>query len=144
MSLLGLRCARFRALLNDSQDRDLSSKERSFVQDHRARCEGCRRAQDSLQTSLNMLRSAAIDAAPANNFDKRLIRRLHVQTVKDGFSYWSPALVGCTLAFFAVFTALDLLSVRGPAPSYKLQSGQASIHRHYPRFELHTPPHFVR
>jgi hypothetical protein len=97
-----------------------------------------------MHQSLNMLRAAAFEAEPERAFDRRVIRKVQVQAVKDSFTYWAPAMVGCLLAFIVIFSTLDLLTMRGSQSSVKLPDGQAFRDSAYPRFELSAPPHFAR
>jgi hypothetical protein len=137
-----MSCKKFLRLLHESEDRDLSVGEESFLTGHEMQCEGCRKARLSMQFSLNMLRSAAMEVQPASGFDRRLIRRVQVQAVKESFSYWTPALIGCALAFIAIFSTLDLLASKGSHSSLQLPEGTASRNHVYPRFELNVAPHF--
>jgi hypothetical protein len=91
-----------------------------------------------------MLRAATMEAEPERGFDRRLIRRVRVQTVKDSFSYWLPALVGCLIAFVAIFSTLDLLAAKRSPGSMKIPGGEARRSNAYPRFELNEPIHLDR
>jgi len=127
-------CKRFQVLLTDRENR--------FMEKHGAGCAKCRREEASLRLSLNMLRAAALDAAPPTHFDERLIRRVKVQKVKDSLNYWSPAFVGCALACVALFATLHVLTQEAPSNSVRVPAGQAfnSLHS-FPELTLkHLPP----
>jgi hypothetical protein len=144
VKLISFGCKRFNSLVNEREDRDLSPQEEAWITDHQSKCAECRKTQDSLSLSLNMLRAATLDVEPERGFDRRLIRRVRVQAVKESFSYWLPALVGCLIAFFAIFSTLDLLATRGGQSSVKVPTGQARRNDAYPLFELNQPIHLDR
>jgi len=138
-------CSRFKALLNESEDRTLNRREESFMAQHRSACEECRREETSQYLSLNMLRAATIEATPPAQFDDRVIRLVHVQSVKDSLSYWSPAFVGCALACVALFAALHVLTLEPPTSSVKISNGTAMRGQDaFPDLSLKHLPPFVR
>jgi hypothetical protein len=91
-----------------------------------------------------MLRSASIEPELPRTFDRRVIRRVQVQTVRESLSYWTPAIVGCVLAFIAIFSSLDLIAARKGYESIQLPAGEALRHHRYPQFELNEPIHLSR
>jgi hypothetical protein len=67
--------------------------------------------------------------------------------VKEGFNYWTPALVGAALACLSLFAALSLLSRSNMLPTIT-PVGQASRRFETPdirtTLELDRPVHLVR
>lgn len=118
-------CRKFGRLLNEREDRKLSSGEELFLERHRAACDNCRREESASQLSLNMLRAARLDVAPGRNFDERLIRRVKILRVRESLGYWSPALLGSAIACMALLVTLHLLSSPKNSGSAQLPYGEA-------------------
>lgn len=103
-------CGRFRFLSSEALDRPLSVREEKFLQRHRSVCAPCRVAEDNQAMALNMLRSTALNGEPAEGFDRRVLRRVRVQTLRESASYWSPAAIGATVATALVLGILQFVA----------------------------------
>ena len=76
-------------------------------------------------------------------FEDRVLRRLHVQQVRESLNYWSPALVGAGIACAVIFVTLHLASVPSSSTKANLPDGQArrETSSHFaPKLELDRPP----
>ena len=104
-------CRRFRKLVNERYDRDLSHSETKFLERHRGVCSECARTETNGAMALNMLRMASLDEGEvAPHFDERLIRQVRLDRVRQSVGYWSPAFVGATIAGIAIVAALQLIA----------------------------------
>jgi len=138
-------CRKFGRLLNEREDRQLSEVELQFLGRHRSVCSSCRREEAASQLSLNMLRAAALDIAPGNGFDERLMRRLRITRVRESLSYWSPALVGSAIACLTLLVTLQLLSGSRTSNSASMPNGEARRDTtSFPQLELKQLPPFGR
>ena len=147
MSRLPRDCQRFETLCEEKRDRSLTDAEVEFLSAHRFSCAPCADVEMASEDAMNVLRTSALDAETEYDFDRRLLRRLKSQTVKEGFNYWTPAVIGAALACFAVFAALSLLSESNVLPT-ATPRGQAS-RRFEPidertSLELSQPVRFTR
>ncbi len=106
----GLGCRRFGRLLNELADREATTRETSFLARHRAACGACRREEEAASFSLDLLRGGAFEAQVEDSFDRRVIRRVRVQKVQDGFRYWSPAFVGGLVAAGLLLATVQALT----------------------------------
>jgi len=106
-------CGKFRVLSSDSLDRTLRPSEEAFLIRHRERCESCRTIEANQHLALNMLRATAIREEPTDGFDRRVLRRARIQSVREGFGYWSPAAVGATIAAVLVLALLQIVGRSG-------------------------------
>lgn len=106
-------CGKFRLLSSDSLDRTLRPSEEAFLIRHRERCDSCRAIEANQRLALNMLRSTALLEEPTDGFDRRVLRRARIQSVRDGFGYWSPAAVGATIAAVLVLALLQIVGRPG-------------------------------
>ena len=102
-------CERFSRLASEAEDRDLKPSEQRFMEAHRDECAPCRQVEMSSACALNMLRGMSysdedLDISPA--FDERIIRKVRLNSVREGLRYWSPAAIGAGIACVALFAAL--------------------------------------
>jgi hypothetical protein len=104
-------CAKFKRLTSADLDRDLSGRERLFVERHREVCDECSESEQQSCLAMNFLRSAAFDEVEvSSNFDDRVLKKLRVQTSRESFGYWSPAIAGAFVAGLAVIAALQIIT----------------------------------
>lgn len=118
-------CRRFERLTNDALDRDLTDSELGFVESHRCRCSSCQHREESSAFALNMLRSSAVEPEVDDSYDRRLLRRFHTQTARDGFSYWSPVALGATLAMVGILAALHVALAPDKLPEHGTAASEA-------------------
>ena len=114
--MTGLGCRRFGRLLNELADREPTAREDAFLQRHRTICSRCRLEERAAAFSLDLLRGASFEAEVEDSFDRRVIRRVRAQSVREGFRYWSPALLGGVVAAGLLLAAVQALT-RPIAPS---------------------------
>ena len=105
-----LACRRFGKILNELADRQPTAREDAFVVRHRDSCDACRREERAAAFSLDLLRNAAFDPEVQDSFDRRVLRRAHVQRVQEGFRYWSPAFMGGLVAACLLLAAVQALT----------------------------------
>ena len=105
-----LACRRFGRLLSELADREPTLRETSFLDLHRDCCTECRKQERAASYSLDMLRDCAFSTEVEDSFDRRVIRRARVQSVRDGFRYWSPAFTGGLVAAALLLTAVQVLT----------------------------------
>ncbi len=131
---LNLACRRYRKLWNDCDSRELNGSEQQFLDHHRTGCDSCRDFEASAALSLDILRSATLEAEISLAFDERVLRRVRVQTVRESLSYWSPALVGAGIACVAIFAALQIAAMPVQPNRANFPDGEArrSIHSDSP------------
>ncbi len=141
-------CAKFRHLSNERLDRDLCESERRFISMHRGQCAGCAATERNSTFALNMLRGASIEVEVQPNFDERVIRRVKVQRVKEGFRYWSPAIAAACITCLTLFAGLSLVTKPVNIQSAHLPGSEArriqSPRLTLPTLRLSEPPHFNR
>ena len=106
----GLGCRRFARLLNELADREATAREDAFLGRHRAVCAACRKEETAAALSLDLLRGAVFEAEVSDAFDRRVLRRARTQRVQDGLRYWSPALLGGTVAAALLLAAVQTLT----------------------------------
>lgn len=105
-----LACRRFGKILNELADRSPTDREDAFLVRHRKACASCRREERAASFSLDLLRNAAYEPDVQDSFDRRVLRRAHVQRVQDGFRYWSPAFMGGLVAAGLLLAAVQVLT----------------------------------
>lgn len=125
MSFRIFGCGRFRFLSNEAIDRALTAHEQRFLDRHRDVCAQCRLVEDNQAMALNMLRATALHAEPADTFDRRVLRRVRLQNVRERFSYWSPAAIGATVAMGLVLAILQIISTPTNLPVRAHPAGEA-------------------
>lgn len=109
-------CGKFGWLSSEAHDRELDPKERAFMERHKAVCPECARQEDQRHMALNMLRMAALEPEIAPSFDERVLRRHKVESVRASIRYWSPAVLGGSIAAMAMLAALQLISEPSQLP----------------------------
>lgn len=127
MTLLGrpVSCRRFERLTSESFDRELLPDEADFLRSHRLKCSACRCEEEQGALALNMLRQSALDADSDDAFDRRVIRRVKSQTVREGFRYWSPVALGATLAMVGLLAAMQVALQSDSLPERRSKVGEA-------------------
>lgn len=103
--------ARYLHLRAAELDRPLTARELRFVERYRSRHPECR-LEDSLEEiGLDALRGLAVEDMPdGTTFDRRVIRRWRVQSMKQTARYWTPAVCGAAVAAIALLAMLQILS----------------------------------
>jgi predicted anti-sigma-YlaC factor YlaD len=119
------RCRRFRALHEVRESEPLTVVDSSFFETHLASCESCREFDASAATALSLLRTAALEPEISQGFEDRVIRKLKVQTGRESFNYWSPALVGAAIACVAIFATLQLAATPVQMEQARIANGEA-------------------
>lgn len=116
-------CGKFGWLASAAEDRPLTVDEREFMARHRSVCAECRRLEAETALALNMLRESRLETPDAGlGFNRRVMRRARISSIRAGLSYWSPAIYGASIAAVALIAALQLLSQPGRLPVFN-QSG---------------------
>jgi len=101
---------------------------------HRAVCRPCSSKEEASALALNMLREAKLEAdEPEVSFDRRLLRRVRVESVRSGLQYWAPALFGAAIAAVALVSALQMLARSTQLPIFRADQSEAR------RIQLGTP-----
>jgi hypothetical protein len=118
-------CFRFHRLWDTRDERDLTSGEERFIENHVAACHQCSEFAETASTALNLLREAALEPEVSLSFDDRVIRKVRVQTVRESLGYWSPALVGGLIACVAVFATLQIAATPVQLREANLPIGEA-------------------
>lgn len=140
-SVRSTACRRFERLSSDALDRELSVTEFAFLDEHRFACDECRRTEEQGALALNMLRQLTLEPDADEGFDRRVIRRVQTQTVREGFRYWSPVAIGATLAMIGVLAVLQVALRPDSIPERNSPSGEARLDRGYPAVpDLAAPP----
>lgn len=133
MRLFG--CRKFHRLAWESSDRDLNAREKRFMQRHREACDSCEDEESVGAFRLNMLAGAVIDPAPTPGFEDRVLRLYKVQSKRESFAYWSPAVVGACIAMLAILAAMQMVTRSSELPHF--QGGGSEAHRvdrDFPKF----------
>ena len=148
MNLPLFGCAKFRHLTNERLDRDLNESERRFLSVHRGNCADCAMVERNSTFALNMLRSAAMEIDIAPNFDERVIRKVKIQHVREGFRYWSPAIGAAVISCITLAAGMTLVT-RPTGPGSAHLPGSEARRFEGPRLSLpilrlSQPPHFGR
>lgn len=149
MNLGRIACERFARLSEEAGDRPLRRLEQRFVDRHRDACPQCRAQEVHTGDALNMLRGIAFqdeDVFITPGFDDRIIRQVKVNTVRDGFRYWSPAAFGAVVAMCAIFAAMHVASTPASLREANVPGGQVrnTAGRPIPNLELDKVPDFRR
>ena len=122
----GFGCRKFGRLLNEMADREPTETEDAFLESHRALCTGCRTEEEAANSSLDLLRGCAFEAEVEDSFDRRVLRRARIQSVQDGFRYWSPAMMGGLVAAGLLLAAVQVLTrpiIPGGTPAVEASRG---------------------
>jgi hypothetical protein len=147
VSRLPRDCQRFQDLVEQQRDDALGDADLAFLVAHRFSCEPCATFEVEAEDAWNVLSNSGLEPETESNFDRRLLRKLKAQTVKEGFNYWTPAFIGAALACLSLFAALSLLSRSNILPTIT-PAGQASRKFESPdirtTFELDRPVHLDR
>ena len=103
--------SRYEALLIAERDRPLTARELTFMDRFRAKHPECEQFEALEEEGYALLRNLAMDTeaeAPVQ-FERRVIRRFQVQSVRATASYWSPAICGAVVAAVALLAMIQLL-----------------------------------
>ena len=103
-------CGRFGRLLSELADREATPRETAFLERHRSVCASCREDEAAATLSLGLLRDCTFAVEVPDSFDRRILRRTKIQTVRDGFRYWSPAFTGGLVAAGLLLAAVQALT----------------------------------
>lgn len=144
---LNLACRKFSRLVNEREDRDLSLSERAFFESHLDVCPRCSAIAGTNELVLSVLRDASLDPEPSAQFDERVLRRVQIQFHRDGFRYWSPALIGAGIACIAILSFVHLAASPNQIPSTNHPVGEArrlKSERNQPTLELDRVPTLTR
>lgn len=63
--------------------------------------------------TMNLLRSEAEEPVLSDDFNRRTLRRWHVERERGRLRYWTPAICGAAVTALALFTVLQLIQPRG-------------------------------
>ena len=118
-------CSKFKRLASEELDRELSHKERAFLQKHREVCTPCSEMHEQSCLALNFLRAATLDVEVHPSFEDRVLRKLRVQTTRESIRYWSPAVAGAFVAGLAVIAALQMITRSAELPHVRYPGGEA-------------------
>lgn len=131
-SLRSGECRLFDRLSSDSLDRELTGPEVDFLENHREACSACRATEEQGALALNMLRQLTLEPETDEAFDRRVIRRVKTQTVREGFRYWSPVAIGATLAMVGVLAVLHVALRPDAIPERGSPAGEARLDQGFP------------
>ncbi len=132
-SVRSAACRRFERLSSDALDRELCVAELAFLDEHRFACDACRRTEEQGALALNMLRQLTLEPETDEGFDRRVMRRVQTQTVREGFRYWSPVAIGAALAMVGVLAVVQLALRPDSIPERGSPAGEARrLDRVYP------------
>lgn len=104
-------------------DRELSPREANFLALHREVCRPCERREIEGASALDLLRMGALQPEVRPQYEERVLRKLRVQTARDTWRYWSPALTGAAIAGVAIISAMQMVSRSTTLPVFR-PSGQ--------------------
>lgn len=103
-------CSKYRRLASEKMDRPLSPRETHFMSRHAEVCQDCTELASQGAAALDFLRSVALDAQVTEHFDVRVRRRLQVINGREGIRYWTPAIIGGSVAVVALLMAVRSVS----------------------------------
>lgn len=106
-----LGCRRFGRLLNELADREATESESRFLERHRGVCSDCRKEEEAACLSLDLLRGAVFETDDEPLYERRIVRRARTIMVRDSLRYWSPALIGGTVAAGLLLAAVQALTM---------------------------------
>lgn len=100
---------KFFRLNREQEVRDLTASEQNFLdaygEDHSELAE----EWESERLAMNFLRGQVIQHEPSEGFETKILRQHRVSAVKHSISYWSPAIVGGSIAAIAALAILQVL-----------------------------------
>lgn len=112
----GRHCGRFRRLLSERADSELTAQDAAFFDLHRALCEECALEADADDVWRSDLRESAVEPRISDQYDTRLIRRWRLQSARGTAAYWMPAVVGGALTAAAFLLMLYFLTAPNVVP----------------------------
>ncbi len=103
---------------------------------HRLVCRECALGEEASAMALNMLREARLeDGGSGHGFNRRVLRRFRLSSMRGSFQYWSPAIYGATIAAVALIAAIQLLARSSELPVFRAAGADARrIHLDAPLF----------
>lgn len=122
--MIRLSCRRFWRLSHLNRDRILTPKEIAFLELHRSRCSDCAAAESYGNVALDILAGSTVDHSPSPTFDLRTIRRWRLARARSSAAYWSPAVIGASVAALAVLAVLQVISHSAEMPTLKPRAEQ--------------------
>lgn len=112
-------CRRYRRLYSESTDRILTTREKTFLDSHVARCSKCADSSEEVSLALNMLRGAAMEPQCCQQFDERVARLVRLQKARSEFRYWSPMFLSAAVTAVVVLAAVQMLTQSASLPVFK-------------------------
>lgn len=103
--------SRYEALLTIEHDRPLTARELRFMERYRAKHPECEQFEALEEEGFALLRNLAMDSeieAP-QQFERRVIRKFQVQSVRATATYWTPAICGAVVAAVTLLAMIQLL-----------------------------------
>ena len=130
--MIRLRCRRFWRLKHQERDRELLPRESAYLVSHRSACSQCAEEEALGGIALDLLVGASLEPNPSVGFDRRTLRRWRVRRARASAAYWSPAMIGASVAALAVLAALQMLTHSSQLPTLRPKQEQG-------RNELRAP-----
>lgn len=115
-----------------------SPRESAFVQSHRATCPECGLYEVQLDSAMDMLRGQDFRTEVSSVFDSHVIRKHRIQSVRDSFRYWMPALIGAAVAGVALLAMLHAISRPAGLPIFRSSGAESATksEEQVPSFEM--------
>lgn len=112
-------CRKFWRLSHQTRDRVLKPREEAFLAAHRDRCKVCAEEEQHGHIALDLLAESRLEPAMSSGFDARTIRRWRLARAKSSAAYWSPAVIGASVAALAVLAILQIITHSSEMPTLK-------------------------
>jgi len=127
--VIRLGCGRFWKLSYRSRDHELTPGEQRFVDRHRNVCRRCAAEEARVHHAFSELQKLNTEPRVSADFDTRTL--WSTRAVRRGAMDWSPAIVGASVAAFAVLAILQILRHSSELPTLRptreLGSNQLSM-----------------
>ncbi|RMG22776.1 MAG: hypothetical protein D6724_09780 [Armatimonadetes bacterium] len=111
-------CEWFRHLSAFDQQ-ELSRQELTFLRNHAADCEECRRYSTDMRLLADVLQSAVIEHEGSQSFVDEVEEEVVQSRVLDKLNVWRPALLAALTTAAAVLTMLHVLTSQPVTPTLK-------------------------
>lgn len=132
-----LSCRMFRRWMPIAHDGELRGYKAKFVAQHRQCCEDCAELEQVHLSMSLLLRGSIVAASPSEAFDQKLISRWQEELrARRTLVYWSPTLIGASVAAIALLALLQLLTGTSKVNPVDLTGHEA---RRGPATEVHLP-----
>ncbi|MEQ1821504.1 MAG: hypothetical protein ABL949_03255 [Fimbriimonadaceae bacterium] len=105
-------CNRFRSLVEEKRDRDLTADEEAFLDVHRGKCSGCKGVEQIGAMALNMLSPFGVEDSHPVAHETRILRAARAQYLRASLRFWSPALAGVALGLLVMAAAIQMAGHR--------------------------------